>query len=119
MKFFYNDKLVRTSRNHVYTHAVLDDQGRCAGCRTSREAAEGIIRSALHQAQESIENSKRHMKAIEAGQKRYKYVEGRRTYYLPVEPGDTVERCQSWIEAKLERIDYIKSNWRVVELEAR
>lgn len=46
MKFYYNDKLLRTSKHHHYTHAVIqtykDGTVVVVGCRTTKENAERL-----------------------------------------------------------------------------
>lgn len=119
MKFYYNGELIRTSKTHVYTHAVITTEGKCAGCRNSKEAAESIITSEIGRAEQSIKNSRNKIKAMEAGKKMYSVVEGRRRYYMPIEADDSVENTQGWIDGRLNWIEHVKNNWKVVELEAR
>lgn len=44
MKFYYKDKLIRTSQNHEYNWAILtekpDGTYRCYGCRRDRSDAD-------------------------------------------------------------------------------
>lgn len=121
MKFYYNNELVRTSK-HAYTHAVLvlyeDGTFKVAGCRTSKDACEAIIRQEINYAKQAIQNYNSLAKAIKEGKKKYGCKEGRRTYYLPVEDS-TVEQCNERIAGKEEYIDFIEKHWKVVELEAR
>lgn len=41
-KFYYNGKLIRTSENHHYTHAVFDGNGKLVGCRGSLALAQQL-----------------------------------------------------------------------------
>ena len=46
MKFYYNGQLLRTSKNHHYTHAVIarTDEGIfCHGCSSSEQGAEKLM----------------------------------------------------------------------------
>lgn len=49
MKFYYNGKLVRTSKNHHYTHAYIkhNDNGTftCLGCSSSYKGIEKMMLS--------------------------------------------------------------------------
>lgn len=43
MKFYYKGQLIRTSKNHHYTHAIIiveDNEFKCVACSSSRELAE-------------------------------------------------------------------------------
>lgn len=120
MKFYYNGKLIRTSKNHEYTHAVIDitDSG-CVGCRVGADKAEAIIRTEISQAERSIANCKTAIKALEAGKDGYFYKEGRRTWYCKFSSSNTIERYTESIEHLQNYIDRINNTWQVVELEAR
>lgn len=47
MKFYYKGQLMRTSKNHHYTHAVIrhneDGTITCMGCSSSEQGAEKIM----------------------------------------------------------------------------
>jgi hypothetical protein len=120
MKFYYNGQLVRSSKNHTYTHAVINTENNaCMGCRTSKENAEAIITSEIADLNRKITNSESAIKALESGKSGYYVKEGRRTWYCKFSKDDTVEWYTEGIERRRERIGYIKTNWQVVELEAR
>ena len=43
MKFYYNGNLIRTSKTHVYTHAVLKPDGKPFACSSSLDGAKKAI----------------------------------------------------------------------------
>ena len=118
MKFYYNGKLVRTSKNHVYTHAVIDmSNGHVEGCRANKEAAESIISSEISRVSNSIQNHESALKAIEQGKTMYRVKEGRRSYWMPIRTtGEDFKHCIEWCENHIKEVE---RNWKVVELEAR
>lgn len=120
MKFYYNGHLIRTSKNHIYTHAVIDitDCG-CVGCRTGEDKAEAIIRTEISVTERSIANCEAAIKALENGKSGYYAKDGRRTYFCKFTPSNTVEKYNRSIERLKGHIDRINKTWRVVELEAR
>lgn len=117
MKFYYNGELVRTSKNHVYTHAVITERGGCIACSSSKDKAEAVITTARNNQLRAISNMDAKIEAIKAGKKKYRCVEGRRTYYLPTD-GDTVEQCEEWKQSCIRQLEWI-NHYKVVELEAR
>lgn len=119
-KFFYNGKLIRKSE-HEYTHAVITDNGKLVGCRTSYEAARSIISSEISHAQREIENHRRALKALENGEAGYTIDLGRGNKYFHKfgnNEYETVENCQTALK-RLEDFIETCSNWKVVELEKR
>ena len=120
MKFYYGDKLVRTSKNHIYTHAVIDmsDNNACLGCRASKETAEAIITTAIHAKENGIKECKTALKALEAGKKGY-WVRERGHSYPIYFKDRKADYYIDWMESCKESIKRINENWVVVELEAR
>lgn len=119
MKFYYKDKLIRTSKSHIYTHAVIDmTTGGLIGCRSSETTARQVISTEISQWQRGIKNYQSLLKAIEQGKQMFRLTEGRRSWYEPV-GNRTVEHCNKCIKHSEEQIQYIIDNWQVVELEAR
>lgn len=121
MKFYYNGKLIRTSKNHTYTHAVIDmSDGSLKGCRASKETAEALIRSEISQYEKWIAEKKKAIKAIENGKNYYITKERGRSYKITIDqPYQTIEWYTKGIEGNNKGIEHIKANWQVVELEAR
>ncbi len=122
MKFYYEGKLIRTSKNHNYTHAVINIQtGSCIGCRTSEDACQSIITTEINGCLGGIRNSEEKIKALEAGKSGYYIKDGRRSWWHKFEnsPFDTIESTNKRIEYLLEEIDRIKQNWKIVKLECK
>ena len=121
MKFYYNGKLIRTSANHEYTHATLNERGGVMGCRTSRQAAEAIITAEKARLAREIENNKRKLEAREAGKEGWLYKEARRSVYIKFradskwDTPEGIRGTRAELESFLEAVD----GWKVVELEAR
>lgn len=119
MKFYYNGKLVRTS-THNYTHAVINTKnGNVVGCRTSEDAAQKVISSEISQYRTGIQNTMSLMRALEQGKKSYLVKVGHRSFMERITESHSIQRCQEWIESNEKQIEYIRKNWKVVELEVR
>lgn len=121
MKFYYNGNLIRTSKNHHYTHAVINENEKALTCSATRQGCEQFIQRYINESLEGIENSKNAIKALNAGKKGYYIKYGRITYWHSFsEYGEnTVEKCEEWIEHCKNRIEWIKANWKIVEIEER
>ena len=122
MKFYYEGKLIRSSKCHVYSHAVLD-KGRnncCVGCRADKRNAEAVISSEISGNRRAIKNLHAMIKAFNEGKKGCWIDEGRgRSWLRKFDSDDSVESFEKWIKSHENRIAYIEENWVVVELEAR
>lgn len=121
MKFYYNGKLVRTSKTHEYTHAVIDmSDGSLKGCRACKENAEALIKSEIAQYEKWIAEKKKAIEAIKSGRNYYITKERGRSYKIKIDqPYQTIEWYENGIKGNSMGIEKIKSNWQVVELEAR
>lgn len=120
MKFYYEGKLVRTSKNHIYTHAVIDvTTGSLKGCRANEDTAYSIITSHIKACELGIKNSEAAIKALEAGKSGYFIKEGRCSYFHKFGKENTKERYIKSIKWNEEEIERVQKNWKVVELEAR
>lgn len=122
MKFYYQNKLIRTSKNHNYTHAVIDAQtGRCLGCRTTMDACKSIITEKINHCHQGIHNCNEIIKALEAGKSGYYSKDGRRTWWCKFDNPNhyTIENAHEWIEDYKNEIDRIQQNLKIVELECR
>lgn len=123
MKFYYNGKLIRTSKNHHYTHAVITENNEkinCLGCRANRESAESIITERINRTKTGIENGKEMIKALKANKSGYYAKDGRRSYYVRFSEAPdhyTIENAERWIRENEEYIEEIQKTWKVVELE--
>jgi hypothetical protein len=124
MKFYYNDVLVRTSQNHIYTHAVIISGGefskkKLIGCRASEETARQIISSQISRYNADIRNYEKAIKALQAGKKYYEGKDGNMTYLHKFRSTDTVEHYTNLIEDTKTTIASVQKYWKVVELEVR
>lgn len=123
MKFYYNGKLVRTSANHIYTHAVIkgEKNGKylVEGCRANKEAAEQIITSRINWCKGNIKDAENAIKALENGESGYWYTFRGTRWFNKFTSRSTVEIYKESIEMNLRDIEQVKNNWKVVELEAR
>lgn len=122
MKFFYDGKLVRTSKTKVYTHAVINTEtGGLIGCSSSRELAQKKVDSEISYCNSRIAEDERALKALTSGASGYSYRFGRMKYFS-VFGRDCSKNPEEWkqfIREHRERIDYIRRNWKVVELTAQ
>lgn len=120
MKFYYNGKLIRTSKNHVYTHAVINmDTNNVKGCRANLQNAEAIISGQIATYEKEIKNCETAIKALKAGKKYYTVRFSGHTIPIHFENGQTPETFAEYINDYREQIEYVRKNWKVVELEAR
>lgn len=119
MKYYYNDKLVRTS-DRTYTHAVINmETGECLSCRANKAGAEQEISSRIARERTGIENCSSAIKALNRGLNYYFPKIGRRSYRERLHSEDTIEYFEKWIRTYNERIERIQNTLIVVELEAR
>lgn len=119
-RFYYGDKLIRTSKDHIYTHAAINiTTGKCYGCSATRQGAQANIDRIVNGYIEGIENAKAAKKAIEGGKNGYFFKEGRHTGFHRFEKTDTAEKYEKSIAQMKNGMDWYKNNLRVVELEQR
>lgn len=69
MKFYYNGKLVRTSKTHEYRYAIVTEAGNLISCHGTREAAEKEFRKPIASCESTLEFYAEAIRAIEAGKK--------------------------------------------------
>ena len=123
MKFYYNDQLMRTSKNHNYTHAVIieNEQGiRCYGCHKDAKGCEAEINRAINECNRGIDNANEALMALAAGKDGYYAKDGRnRRWFTKFTSKSTVEFYNDWINDNMAHIDRVRRTWKVVELEAR
>jgi hypothetical protein len=120
MKYYYNGKLVRTSKNHIYTHAVIDISNmKVIGCRGSLEKAESLLTSELNYIARSIENGKNKLKCFKEGKPRYGWKDGKRVWYSSFKSTDTEESILEGIRYSENYLETIKQNYKIVELESK
>ena len=121
MKFYYNGKLMRTSKNHVYTHAVVAN-GNCLSCSSTFEGAKKVIYSEISHYERVIQTELNKKDALEKGLAGYWDVSEKKKYWMKIEKDNeryTVEWADNAIKCFQDRIEEINLTWQVVELEAR
>lgn len=125
MKFYYNGQLMRTSKNHNYTHAVIieTEKGiKLYGCHKDKKGCEAEITRAINECNRGIENAQAAIKALNTGKAGYYSKYGRnRSCWVPFREctDPTVKHYEDWIENNKASIDRVRRTWKVVELEAR
>ena len=123
MKYYYNNQLIRTSKNHIYSHAVIviRDNGEIIvrGCRRSFKEAEALKNSEINAYSRGIENCYKAIKALQEGKEGYFSRDGRKDWWIKFTSKNTVEYYEEIIENSKKAIKNIQSNWQIVELEAR
>ena len=121
MKFYYNGKLIRTSKNHQYTHAVIyEPTNECIGCRTSYEACLSFLNGEINGARQQVENAQRKIDAINNGRTHYIYKDGRKEFRYPItETGAYKMSAEEWLECAKQYLDKVQNAWKIVELEMR
>lgn len=126
MKFYYNGKLVRTSKTHEYHFGVYNpDTGHMISCHGTREGAEKEYRRMISAQEGCIANYNRAIKALENGKTYYEAKEGNRWIYVSLkgktwdgEEYGNPDTWRRWTESAMRRIEEL-SRRQIVELEAR
>ena len=120
MKFYYEGKLVRTSKTHEYHYGVWNKKyQKMKSCNSTKELAEKELRTYINEPLNYIEETKEAIKAFQSGKKGYWTKVGHRTFYVRFVNGDTIEDMEQTIKHNQELYEYRKNNYCVVELEAR
>ena len=119
-RFYYGEKLIRTSKTNTYTHAAINiNTGECYGCSSTIRGAQANIDRIVNGNEEAIRNAQTAVKALENGKAGFYGKEGRYTYWHKFEAKDTLEKYQRRIADCTKNIEWIHENLRVVELEQR
>lgn len=118
MKFYYNGELVRTSKTHHYTHAVIDsNNGRLIGCCSRLDLAKKLRDSEISEIVSGIENCKRAIKALEAGKRVYRCKVGNREYMEKTY--FSLDQWKAFLKSDEQKLEYKNKYFKVVELEER
>lgn len=99
MKFYYQGKLVRTSKTHNYKYGVFTKENDCLACASSFELAQNSIASATMFKRSSLKSYNKILKAIKQGKE--KIILGRNIFKIT----ETAEQCEEQIK-KIE--EYLK-----------
>ena len=121
-KFYYNGRLVRTSENREYTHAVLNEFGGCMACSSSYKLALSNITKEVSYSERVIANANALLKALEAGKSDYWIMDGRKRRLTIIHKNDpwfSEANAKERIAYHQERIKTLITKWQVVELEQR
>lgn len=114
-EYYYNGKLIRTSKTHNYTHAVLrfskdGEKFRVVACASSKELAERRMMT-------EMSNTKHNMKAMEERIRLMKM--GRKVPKWYDDDLNTLDGCIKYVEDCKVAIENYYANARVVELEKK
>lgn len=123
MKFYYKEKLIRTSKTHEYKYAVINIKtGKCVTCSAKREGCEAYIRTAINDYMIKVQNSRNLLAALERGADHFDSTFKGKTYRTKIDKSysfHTAAAAEENIQETLATIDHIKNNWLLVELEAK
>lgn len=120
MKFYYNGQLIRTSKNHHYTHACVaqgkDGKWNCVGCSSTRAGAEKVKQDIIREFERAITTAKNALKALEDGKKGFY---NSRNVWLTFHESDTAETFKEVLEDATNKIKGINDKYLIVEIEER
>ena len=119
MKFYYDNKLIRTSKSHAYTHALIDQNCKAVTCSATREGCEKEHSRLVRKLEQIIQNRENALAARAAGKTQVKWLDGRKTYYLKLNERRYLDEFSKYIEADRKRLHTMIHDWKIVELEAR
>lgn len=119
MKFYYEDKLIRTSKTHVYTHALIDHSGKTITCSATREGCEKELSRRIREIEQRMMNHENALKAHAAGKRQVMWKDGRNSFYMNLNNFKDVASFARYVEAAKETICLMKREWKIVELESR
>lgn len=125
MKFYYNGKLMRTSKTHEYKYAIITENGCCCSCHGTLESAQKEFRRPIAECEKSIANFNMIIRAINSGKKYIDIKEYRYTHRVHFSgkdiAGDDRSQVSTWEkyirQTKNSMADY--ESRKIVELEQR
>ncbi|MBQ2895041.1 MAG: hypothetical protein IJE92_05940 [Clostridia bacterium] len=109
MKFYYNGQLVRTSKTHTYTHAVIDGNGKARACASSFELAQKALARELNIPTHNNRFYLATLEALKQGKEFFYY--GSKKFKVRYKKED-LEEWIAWFEN-------FKKGLKIVELEQR
>lgn len=125
MKFYYNDKLVRTSKTHEYHYAILSENGDVWSCHGTLEAAQKEFRRPISECETTIEDNKKIIAALKNGKTYVDLKVCRRWFRVNLKgkniDGSSRSEISTWekdIQEIKNRIEFLNTR-KIVELEAR
>lgn len=124
MKFYYEGKLVRTSKTHEYKFAAIDvskadgEKISALKCSATHEGAKSEIDRKRNNALNAITHYEQMIKAIENGYKHMWAKECGHAYKIDLTKY-SIDELRSYIDSERKYLDYIQMNFKVVQLEAK
>lgn len=120
MKFYYNGKLVRTSKTHEYKYGVYSaNQDKVIACSATREGAEAHITRIMSDSRDRLKTYEGALKALKAGASGFDSYFGRRSTYIRFRQEHTEKYFTEQIDYYKENLIKIRNNCKIVELEIR
>lgn len=121
MKYFYNDKLIRTSKTHHYTHACIEvkEDGTiiCQGCSSSKAGAEKVKNTVISEIERFIFSHKACIKALEEGKRGY-YNKRHEFISFGQYRDFDIESEKTYLEGDQKNLERVQK-WQIVEVEER
>ena len=117
MKFYYNGKLMRTSKTHEYKYAIITAADACCSCHSSLEWAETEYRRPIAACETNIHDCLVAIEMLEMGRNYYEVKICKRWHKISLK-GKDKKYFEDQIEANKARIEILKTR-KIVELEAR
>ena len=121
MKYYYKGQLIRTSKNHKYTHAVIKAQGEkiiCLGCSASKDGAAKIKQKEAGFHERIIANYEKAIAALKDGRNGYYHKDGRSEIFVRFGKDSTIDYYEKGIKSAKEELKKIYK-WEVVEIESK
>lgn len=117
MKFYYEGKLIRTSKTHEYKYAAISSSGHCLKCSATKQGAQAELDRIFRESMRNLEFYRAALQALEIGEARVRNSRGEwikldTTWYKP-------EELRKWIKSIEENAPTFYERNKVVELEAR
>ena len=124
-KYYYNNELIRTSKNHSnYTHAVIQEKNdgtiEVLACCSSEELATKQLKSMYNYYYvRTIANLNAKINAMENGRKHYYFKEGKRQVLAKIRETDNIDDAKAILEEDMRYAKRFEESTSIVELEAR
>ena len=123
MKFYYNNTLVRTSKTHNYTHAIITENESgidiVYACASSYELAKKRYDSEMNNAKNNLEFCKALLNAKENNKKTFMYKGKSKSVKEYQYEYCTIENLKKNIDSDTKYINAYYHNAKIVELEAK
>ena len=116
--YYYEEQLIRTS-DHEYTHAVLDQTGKCIACRNGLQNAEKALNEVRRPYMVDIKNLNEKLAAIKDGRIYYTLKYGRNSWHVKLQTEDTEASVRGRITDLQNQLGFINRHYRIVELEKK